>query len=174
MLKGRNVTYYRWGTVIQAAAFLSSFLNMDICIFVQNICDLRFARLFRTLYIIQHPFPTVSLFSLILHHPQQSISRQIFEHRENALGSWAEMHRPCHWQRLPNRMDHFMVHWEVAPVMFCTKHVMFCKVFTTRLIIFPQQTFCLKGWVLLPYLWAFLTGWSKRVKSEVIWITDET
>lgn len=75
MLKGRNVTFYRWGTVIQAAAFLSSFLNMDICIFVQDICDLRLTRFFRTLYIIQHTFPTVSLFSLILHCPQENISR---------------------------------------------------------------------------------------------------
>lgn len=72
--------------------------HSGICILVHNICDFRFTRLFRTLYIVQHPFPTVSLFSLILHLPQENISWQTFEHTGDALWSWAEMYRPCHRQ----------------------------------------------------------------------------
>lgn len=62
MLKGRNIPFYRRRTVTQTEEFVSnSFEYLGICILVQNICDFRFARLFRTLYIIQHPFPTLSL-----------------------------------------------------------------------------------------------------------------
>lgn len=113
MLKGRSVPFYRWGTVIQADVFLSSFLNTQV-----------FAYLFRTSVTLglqgfsglctsyNTLFPTVSLSSLILYHPQENISWQIFEHTRDTLWSWAEMCGLCHRLRLPNRMDDFMARWE--------------------------------------------------------------
>lgn len=162
MLKGRDVTFYRWGTVIQAAAFLSSFLKMDICIFVQNICALKFTRFFRSLYIMQHPFRTVSLFSLILHCPQENISRQTFEHRAMLCDHGLKCTGPV-------TDGDYQTGWIIsrcsARLLLYTVF-MWCFVkFLPCLIIAPEQTFCLKGWFLFPYLWAFLTGWTKRVKS---------
>lgn len=60
MLRGRRVPFYRRRTVIQTEEFVSNrFEYLGICMLVQNICDFRFTRLFRTLYITQHPFPTL-------------------------------------------------------------------------------------------------------------------
>lgn len=156
MLKGRDVTFYRWGTVIQAAAFLSSFLKMDICIFVQNICALKFTRFFRTLYIIQHPFCTVSPLWFFI------ARKKTFEHREMLCDHGLKCTGPV-------TDGDYQTGWIISRCsarLFLYTVFMWCFVkFLPCLIIAPEQTFCLKGWFLFPYLWAFLTGWTKRVKS---------
>lgn len=130
MLKGRSVPFYRWGTVIQTEEFISNFLNTQVFAYLCSTSVTLGLGGFSGLCISYNTLLPQYLFSLILHLPQESISRQTFEHAGDAL--WSCMGPVTDWS--------CQTGWIISR---CTKksfsavarvddiNMMFCEILTT-------------------------------------------